>query len=910
MRFSTFRKLTDNRPKTYSGWKTFIEKLDPPLVIERKDLAPLYCPAVFLEGGTRTDRQVLYISFGVMDIDQATPDQVAKILDDLIEMNLGFVYHTSYRYAQYLKEEGLNKCRILLPFSRPVDPDEWDRVWYMLNEMCDGLGDPACKHPNAIYFFPSHPPSGHGEVLINEGDPVDVDWLIDNCPDISTTMESAFRGPSEEFLARVDIHTRYTLAQKLLEAFPKAVVGEGGDRQTLKAAYVGHDFGLSQEDFWPLLLWYNQTKCFRDGKAGSWEEKKLRKKLENAYKYPKMPFGWRLVGQEEYDEVTAKDLMDLAKTFSKKKAAKDKAKGRALRSMLEGAAVKGEDPVPVVVNMAKFVASHFPYGNPHQVSMFFEECFDKTAHRDITTDMMADHIQEELEQIQASKAEAARLRHEEEKSTIKLMFQRLGIDRDSEYTDDEVIAFADPFGDLLTFNKNGWIIRKGKSFYFWVLDQYVGPFLSDEALNAAHFFLSPAHFALFEMGPQGPQPKGLQQLVNDHGSVAKEIVADMSIQKSYFEPQTGTLYEATCPKRDITPKYHEDVETWLFYLCSEDERVFNKLLDWLASLPDTAFPTAALFIYGERATGKSLLGHGCSRLWTTHGPTEIEDVAGAFNSKLAECPLVLGDEGPPKDNRGDPQTTLLRKIIQEHSRTYRRKHLPDATLKGAMRVILTANNIDVLVPKLLELDNHDIQAINERFLLIEVDSAKARSFLNSLDEEDRWQITHGDAIAEFAMWLHENRNYKKGARLLVEGFPGSELETRMTTGTGIRADVCNWIGAYLLSPERLVTQGKKPVVAKDQDSNRNRLLISADMLERQWNTYLTSQQKPSKQALSRAITALSIGNRVKHKKSWYYRMNLDHVRTWCCRIGICDEDAFDEALAKHHLTHIRVVDEG
>lgn len=96
----------------------------------------------------------------------------------------------------------------------------------------------------------------------------------------------------------VKIHTSKIIlrAQRYLAKVPAAVEGAGGDAATLKAAYVGGDFNLSESEFWPLLREWNQ------GCSPPWDEKDLRKKLESATKYRKKPLGTALEGRPQAEK--------------------------------------------------------------------------------------------------------------------------------------------------------------------------------------------------------------------------------------------------------------------------------------------------------------------------------------------------------------------------------------------------------------------------------------------------------------------------------------------------------------------------------------------------------------------------------------------------------------------------------
>src|SRR5690606_21226907 len=197
---------------------------------------------------------------------------------------------------------------------------------------------------------------------------------------------------------------------------------------------------------------------------------------------------------------------------------------------------------------------------------------------------------------------------------------------------------------------------------------------------------------------------------------ASHVVADLARDTSSFDWKTQTLYEAPCPKRDLEPEYSELVDGWLRSIVGEGV-MYEKLLDWLASCPDVAERTCGLLFWGERGTGHSLLAHPISRLWGTAGPTELQDIAGNFTSKLANTPVVFGDESVPEDSRGEPRTDLIRKFVQERQRTFRRKFVSDADLLGSMRLVIAANSPDILVSNRKALPNYDIEALNDRFLV-------------------------------------------------------------------------------------------------------------------------------------------------------------------------------------------------
>jgi hypothetical protein len=76
-----------------------------------------------------------------------------------------------------------------------------------------------------------------------------------------------------------------TTAKLLLESFPPAIEGQGGDRHTLKAAMCVRDLGVPQERAAEAMAAWNE-KC-----EPPWTPDDLDKKISNAYRYAKNPQG-------------------------------------------------------------------------------------------------------------------------------------------------------------------------------------------------------------------------------------------------------------------------------------------------------------------------------------------------------------------------------------------------------------------------------------------------------------------------------------------------------------------------------------------------------------------------------------------------------------------------------------------
>lgn len=896
MRFTTFRSTHDNVPVYHEG-RDAIEELFRLRVVPDKAGVPLYCPAEYAPGTTRSKENVLHVNFGVLDIDEATEDQVLDALNELSDLGLSMIFHTTHSHAAG-RDLGFYKCRVLVPFDRPVEFDEWDRVWSSMNAMIGGIADRQCRNPNAIYYFPSCPPGAEHvatiEVINPEGEPLNVEDAL-ACAPVEAPDDTGIPAPDPDALARIEPTVRYQLAEAFLSSYPAAVAGQHGDARTLRAAMIGGDFALSAEEFWPLLVEYN-GRC-----VPPWNEEDLASKLQNAERYRKLPIGWRLVDQRNADHVILGDLTELARRLSRSTGQRATV-GRNLRLMTEGEAVVDGEPVRVFESVAETLGRRFDQASPLHIAGLLADSIHAThqsGHRDITIPFFAARI--EQSQQQAALAQARQILAEQRDSTekIRLAFKMVGVDRTAPYTDAEIDEFiySAACEGRSHFDRR-WILQRDKAFYFFVDGSYTGPFTADAHTFALQALL-PTGLRTTVVNERGIERNmSMAELMQNYGTVFKHIVADMTAQESRFEPDTQTLIESPCPMRPVDPVYHPEVEQWLSLL-TEDAVLREKLFDWLACLPMVDEPIAALFMYGTKGVGKSLLAHACARLWTDDGPTELDDIVGSFNSALAACPVVFGDEFVPTDRYGEPRTDVLRRMIQDRTRTYKRKFIPDAKLRGTIRLILAANGPDLIINERKHHTNQDIEAINERFLCLHVKTDAAKNYLSQLQKtapDVAYAMTHGTAIVEHALWLCANREVQYGSRFLVEGEPGSELEMSMMTGSGLRSEVCNWISSYITNPTLMPAGDQAPLVVKELEGQpHGALLVTAKMLHTHWEVYCDS--RPPIGAIEKALGGVS--DRVGYDGRKYRMVNTERVIYWAVRNGhAASERDMTAALAR------------
>src|SRR5690606_35380565 len=82
-------------------------------------------------------------------------------------------------------------------------------------------------------------------------------------------------------------------------------------------------------------------------------------------------------------------------------------------------------------------------------------------------------------------------------------------------------------------------------------------------------------------------------------------------------------------------------------------------------------------------------------LWPGH-LVRAHDATMQFNEQIRRCPAVMADECLPAAWQGRNGFSAFREFIASRERLLDRKYLPKITLLGCARVILAANNADLI----------------------------------------------------------------------------------------------------------------------------------------------------------------------------------------------------------------------
>ena len=520
------------------------------------------------------------------------------------------------------------------------------------------------------------------------------------------------------------------------------------------------------------------------------------------------------------------------------------------------------------------ICEHFPHAEPQAIGDLFAPSVALMGSPEVHEVVsMAERLLAESKQAHAHK-----------------IFEVLG--RYEPYTDEELALFAQRAEISVATLRQRWIVQRDRTYYVLRPEGYRA-FSESEIENAAAFHLAPAIRAGVDtqkLSMNGAKNKTIKELVHDYGTIAAGTIIDLTAQQTHYDEATQMVIEAPCPVR-VKPYEHPEIDTWLRHLAKGR---YEKLIHWLAALLALDEPCAALYLEGPPGVGKSLLGYGVARIWTTEGPTMMGEVMGNWNERLAKCPLVFGDEKAPVDARGRVQTDALREFIQARDRPFKRRFKDTATIRGCARVIFAANNRNLLETS-DHLTENDIAAIVERILYVPVHQ-DAREYLASLPQGTAQDWVYGDAMAEHALWLSQTVQVPRTGRFLVSG-EASDLTNALSVGTGLRSSVCQWLVGYLTAPQRIQ---QKPSLLPLVCVSDGRLCVRAKAIAEAWAEYVHHDfQPPSPWAVSRALGGLSRDlclRTADNPATKFKHVDMNLLAEWAEQTGYATREDLDRQL--------------
>ena len=228
----------------------------------------------------------------------------------------------------------------------------------------------------------------------------------------------------------------------------------------------------------------------------------------------------------------------------------------------------------------------------------------------------------------------------------------------------------------------------------------------------------------WKLTEEGLKPKKIDEFIGDYGT---EI---FDVEYSCYAKQGVLLGRklrspAHAVNKALKPKFDKEVHTWLS-ICGG--AFAETLIDWVACAIHVEGPIPLLSIRGSAGVGKNLLVRGLAECFDVHTYSEGGSLMG-WNGALIQNPILHLDEGiatlgPTSSAKAFSEQ--IRKMIGGSSVLIKEKFQPEVQVEINPRVILTANNMDLLgavVGKFQSLE--DLEALQNRIVHLEFSHAAA-----------------------------------------------------------------------------------------------------------------------------------------------------------------------------------------
>jgi len=177
------RYVYDNkthRRMDFESWPvftSFLYKLSKRELNGKQD-AELITPAVFKPNTTRKNENVIaWAGWAAVDVDDVTFD---GDLEDELHHRFGDYNYVCYSTAS--SSDTLPKFRLVFHLSAEVEQSRIKHFWYALNKELQEIGDPQTKDLSRMYYVPATYASANNFIFHNDGEPLDIDYLLARWP--------------------------------------------------------------------------------------------------------------------------------------------------------------------------------------------------------------------------------------------------------------------------------------------------------------------------------------------------------------------------------------------------------------------------------------------------------------------------------------------------------------------------------------------------------------------------------------------------------------------------------------------------------------------------------------------------------------------------------------------------------
>jgi len=904
VKISHFDNARDNVPKQGEiTWEFFASGLGPHEYRQgghdeaedkrAKECCPCFSPAEYLDGTERGNKAVLRLWMLVLDVDHIDEATAYWIFQRLQELGLAAVVYSSWRHGR-----DPWRFRVVIPLDAPVDAARWANFWVRAITLFGNVCDPACKDPARLYFGPFAP---YGTEHLN------FYWVYQGG---ALATEAVWALPLPEGVRdtqAIDGEERRTKDSEAVALLAAAWPAQRRHEAHLALSGGLLSSGVSDERAVEFLCAVARQH------EGSDEE---RDKRESAVEHTREQLdanekitGWTtlasIVGYDVVEKVRAlverapdislEQLTRYSKELKKSKFDNKRELGDALEKVCE----RRVFPEPLALKLAAELGARYVDYNAKSIAAFFTESLRVMVAEgeDVTVEQVEARIKLKQDEVRLERKERRQKEEQQQRevehdkaSRVREAYKN---GRSHPYTLEELQRWTTMIG-----TGHRWVIQKDRSFYFFFNGSYKGPYTEAEAHNAALRELAPAASAGVELykftKDGGAEFKSLKQIVAEYGTVADRIITDLRAQIVTYVEQDRAIVEAPCPLRQLEPVYDPDVDRWMYEMAGDQ---YDDLKTWFALLPNLDTIRAALALIGVHSVGKSMSALAGSGLFTTTGPTTLEQALAPFNDSILHCPLIFADEHLPKDFRGNAPTEQLRAFIQATERPLKRKHMPNSKCLGVTPLLIAAHDAEVLKPS-HDISNNEVAGTMERFKIVFVREGAAQFLANLRPTTHERGWISRDVIAKHIWWLYYNHKHAPQGRFYFK--PGSSEQAMWwATSGGAKGSLLRYLVSFLADRRKFEGDINTNMLVRVY---KGHLLVNIYGPLQYWDKYIGNEKCPSAGHMARLLASIAYPDRVKlpngKGKMTNYRVVIsDYLFTWANGTDIISSEELSGELA-------------
>lgn len=523
-------------------------------------------------------------------------------------------------------------------------------------------------------------------------------------------------------------------------------------------------------------------------------------------------YGWR---REPSGTVSVASLLSHAKRLKNRRSPDSVELGEAIVRAVKRGQTVADDPQVwpgLMTKLAHELAKAYPNEDASRIAEFFRAALlamrTKSALGPLPEEFAA-WVDQRLVFVKKQREE--RFARQDALVKDQIEFITRG-ERDTKYTQGEVEHWEN-----VGLRQDTWVLVNKGGYYVFVNGTWVGPYTEKEFDAQGYKDLAAAadvgvRTQKFSEKAQEFVNVPLKVLLQHYGGQC-QVRMDLNCERAWFNVDDRTLVLAGPPKRKLEARFHEDVDEWFRVMTGRERGVsaklrqseaatvglknddYDALCDWCACVTALDHPCAALYLQGSPSVGKGLFADGISRLWKT-GAIGLEDAFANFNSLLMETPLIWVDEQLPEHVRA---SVLLRKALAAREFVFKRKYADEGKVNGCLRILFTANNLELFNKSKELLRKADVDALKVRFVHVKVRDASAK-FLEDIAPRHE-AFVEKNMLAEHALWLQEKRwaaIRKRGHRFLVKG-GNTNVSDVVATNNDVTSECCSAICKALLN---------------------------------------------------------------------------------------------------------------